>query len=384
MVQTERRLAVSLPPTPSPSGDEAHHTSAAAAAEPHRLVGILSVPSSSPAASDLAAVPEYGAIPDGHGLPVSIFCHSSWAHKNFSFFPALASDWPHASFRYDFYGSGESSGATGDCDHWRDVEHLALLCRAFAEKNWKVDTLLGHSRGTAVVMMFAATHPHIPRFLVNVAGRFNFVSGYPVALAEHIDAIRERGEYVTKVRRRGEVADVIVPASEDLWARIEDAVSQGSCTPLPASDVRHLPRFVPVLTVHGTHDERVPVSDAGDFATAIPNHTLQLLPGARHLFTDATDAARLVPAVCAWRKDQDTSLGRFYLAWERCPPTPLDLADALASPTSAVAAAPAQSMVTPWPLRIVKVGGVKNFRDFGGYPVGNGQWVRSGLLFRSA
>lgn len=44
-----------------------------------------------------------------------------------------------------------------------------------------------------------------------------------------------------------------------------------------------------VLTIHGSMDEYVPVSDAKEFAKYIPNHKLHIFEGADHEFTSHQD-----------------------------------------------------------------------------------------------
>ena len=53
---------------------------------------------------------EVDEIPDGNKEPISVLCHGVFAHKNFGFFPSLASNYPHSTLRFDFRGAGDSDG----------------------------------------------------------------------------------------------------------------------------------------------------------------------------------------------------------------------------------------------------------------------------------
>ena len=41
-----------------------------------------------------------------------------------------------------------------------------------------------------------------------------------------------------------------------------------------------------VFTVHGNADDLIPVEDAFEFAKILPNHKLQIIEGANHLYDD--------------------------------------------------------------------------------------------------
>lgn len=49
-----------------------------------------------------------------------------------------------------------------------------------------------------------------------------------------------------------------------------------------------------VLTIHGSADGTIPVSDASEFARCIRNHTLHVVEGADHGFSDEAHAAEAV------------------------------------------------------------------------------------------
>lgn len=49
-------------------------------------------------------------------------------------------------------------------------------------------------------------------------------------------------------------------------------------------------RNTPVLTIHGSADDTVPVADAEEFDRHITHHTLKILDGANHNFTEHQDA----------------------------------------------------------------------------------------------
>ena len=64
-----------------------------------------------------------------------------------------------------------------------------------------------------------------------------------------------------------------------------------------------------VLTVHGTEDESVPVSNAGLYHNALAGSRLELLQGADHCFTDPEQRRKLLGFVVGFvRQKVDQSV----------------------------------------------------------------------------
>ncbi|KAI9345137.1 protein-tyrosine phosphatase-like protein [Zopfochytrium polystomum] len=327
------------------------------------LSAIVTIPASHSAAlSGQSPSGEYG-MPNGGGSAISILCHGVFAHKNFSFFPLLAQSWPHPTIRFDFHGAGDSPGVPCVSDYWSEVDDLAFVCEYLRQHDWKVHTVVGHSKGASIALLYAMAYPHVPRFIVAVSPRFNVVQGFSAIFADQMDIISKWGVSYAQIKKRGVNTAALVRNSRDDWQNL-DVDMKKTC---------HISPTLPVLICHGTADERIPVTDASHFASIIQNCSLRLIDGANHNFSNTTPnsptttGVPLLSAILDWFTYETTSLRRFWAAWS-------------------IVGVHEPKVFPPQtcPQRIVAVDGVKNFRDFGGYPVGNGEWIRSGILYRSA
>ncbi|RKO88604.1 tyrosine phosphatase family-domain-containing protein [Blyttiomyces helicus] len=156
-----------------------------------------------------------GNLPDGRGRHIVVVCHGFAAHKNFSFFPALAHALSFPSFRFDFRGAGESDGNFSWSGHLRwgdgrigtsdgahpihatasqlppyftaslnppqdDVQDIETVLSHLQARNWRPLALIGHSHDGNDVILHALKHPFAVRFLVNISGRTVVVAALEV------------------------------------------------------------------------------------------------------------------------------------------------------------------------------------------------------------
>ncbi|KAJ3312356.1 hypothetical protein HDU76_002903 [Blyttiomyces sp. JEL0837] len=311
------------------------------------LAAILSVPVESSSSSTLA--------------DPSDSSFTAKTHKNFVFFPELAQRFPHATIRFDFQGAGESDGESNLTGYWDDLDDLRFLTTYLINRNWKIHTIIGHSRGSNIALLQAISNPHIAHYTINISARNKLLTGLQKRFQKELTHHSQHGYFEIKYRRRGveTIEKVSKPVEEILkdWERLENEIDK----------VCYIPRSHPVLSIHGTNDDVVPVNDVATFASSIQNHSLRLVVGGNHNFTGTdgetgkSHASLLCDVILEWISLQECERG-FREFWRRF-----------------------------WGVggvdgrgRVLDVEGVKNFRDFGGYPVGNGVWVKTGVLYRCA
>jgi hypothetical protein len=128
------------------------------------------------------------------------------------------------------------------------------------------------------------------------------------------------------------------------------------------SRVGELPKSLKVLVCHGTSDDVVPVQDAAGFVSRISGASLRLVDGACHNFLTVEMKEELIRGILGWLKEQED------LAVEGC--GMVEFVKAYGDGRILQA--------------MESLGEVKNFRDIGGYPAGNGKFVRKGLIYRCA
>ncbi|KAI9595750.1 tyrosine phosphatase family-domain-containing protein [Syncephalis fuscata] len=366
---------------------------------------------------------EKGHVLDGPARKrVVILCHGYQGHKNYLFLPKLARELPFDTFRFDFRGNGGSEGEFtlgGFSDEVNDLE--CAVDYLIKEHNYDVYAIVGHSRGSVAGLTYAVIHGDKIPHVVNISARFDFSDMIPTE--DQLNLLKQplQTSFIAAGRT------------------VSYEVSQKDAAGVPFYDMSAVidmsPR-VSVLTIHGTEDTTVSISNAVHFANLIPTHTLHLIAGADHNYKGFFDQ------VCAVTKryltlvasadspfadhsnlpqslDKIEKIKAVDHTNDTLPPfdhnsvTTHDLGTfgengALVTlpfpPENAVKVsgglfgAPARSTAATavpgvyihprWrqmsASRVIPVEGVRNFRDAGGYPTRHGGWMRTRYVFRCA
>ncbi|GMH12370.1 hypothetical protein Nepgr_014211 [Nepenthes gracilis] len=178
-----------------------------------------------------------------------------------------------STFRFDFAGNGESEGSFQYGNYHREVEDLRAVVQHFRGKKHTIIAILGHSKGGNVVLLYASKY-HDVYTVVNISGRFDLEKGMEDRLGkDFLQRIKQQG-FIEIKNRRGKLKYRVT--EENLLDRFTiDTLTQ--CKLIPP-DCR-------VLTVHGSMDQVVPVTDAIKFSKVIPNHVLRIVDEADHEYT---------------------------------------------------------------------------------------------------
>lgn len=179
-----------------------------------------------------------------------------------------------STFRFDFSGNGESDGTFMYGNYWKEVEDLRTAVVYFSEKrNIPVRGIVGHSKGGDVVILYASKYHDIPA-VVNISGRFDLKTG-----------VRERlgDNFMIKIKKDGFI-DVATSGGGIGYRVTEQSLADRLATDVEAACSTIDPNCK-VLTIHGSSDNVIPVSDASEFHRLIPNHQLQIVEGADHSYT---------------------------------------------------------------------------------------------------
>ncbi|KAJ1543476.1 hypothetical protein HK096_008460 [Nowakowskiella sp. JEL0078] len=126
-------------------------------------------------------------------------------HKNYLFFPLLASKLPMTSFRFDFRGNGESDlGDKPEEDNYErildEVDDLNLIVNYFISRNWKINTVLGHSRGGSICFLAALQRPFLFRNIVNISGRFFMKKGISYENKDHMHLLDGQDSFFSVIK----------------------------------------------------------------------------------------------------------------------------------------------------------------------------------------
>ncbi|CAG8461616.1 5685_t:CDS:10 [Ambispora leptoticha] len=288
-----------------------------------------------------------------NGSKLGLILHGTLGHKNYLFQKKLASSLPFDTFRFDFRGNGESEGERkygclkNDLD---DIETVFDFLQK--EYGYSLYALIGHSRGAMAALLFVATRNHNVPYVVNISARYSMEATRKKHGSDAMQALETQGHFYWKTRSRGQ---------EITWKITKEEFSDWLTTPMHLGIylVKNIPESTSVLTIHGTDDEIIYVTDATIFANLIPNHTLKLIDGANHQYSNHTD--ELINLILEYYSPEFQS-ARFLK----------------------------RNRVIKNVPRMIKIGGVKNFRDLGGWKctINNDDnlvyYVRPRFVFRSA
>mmetsp|Transcript_13786 Transcript_13786/g.36996 ORF Transcript_13786/g.36996 Transcript_13786/m.36996 type:complete len:351 (+) Transcript_13786:237-1289(+) len=239
--------------------------------------------------------------PGDESRDVVVVCHGFRSSKEGRVVLAVARALTgKASLRFDFSGNGESEG---EFMYGNYAAERADLCAAveFVRKKLgrEVCAVVGHSKGGNAVLLYgalrakqsaAASVP--PLAVVNVCGRIDMTRGINERLggSDTVDRLR-RGELSSLSIDDGRFGSYLVTRAsleERLALDMRDELSHIARNGAAAG--------LRVLTVHGSDDQVVPVSDAYTVHDELGDglHTLKVVKGADHRFTSPDDLAALV------------------------------------------------------------------------------------------
>ncbi|KAF7971281.1 hypothetical protein HWV62_21528 [Athelia sp. TMB] len=201
-------------------------------------------------------------------------------HKDYLFQKRLAHRLNMDSFRFDFRGNHETGGSFKQAHIMDDVVDLEVVVAYLKCKfGYKIDLLVGHSRGSVVAQYWICKTEDGRR-----------VSDRMSVWGPEIEA---KGYYEWKatVARKPVIGRIYPEGVRDFAAWDTSFIWN------------EYPAQVDVLSVHGTLDQVVPVYDSILHARALSNrspgtHTLHLVEDADHNFTGRQD--EIVDTILEW------------------------------------------------------------------------------------
>jgi dienelactone hydrolase len=237
---------------------------------------------------------------DALGAPVVVGLHGFKGFKDWGFWPEIGRRFADAGLTLvTFNVSG--SGVEGDADRFTDLEGFARntisrelddvgrVLEAVASRELPLGGsdvrrigLLGHSRGGGVALLRAARDRRVGSVVT-----WNAVSHFCRFDDETVARWREEGFTSIPNARTGQILRLDASFLEDLDAHGDALV--------PAIAARRLE--APLLVVHGTRDETIPVEDAERITKAAPPGVAQsaLIPGGTHTFGAAHPFVGVTP-----------------------------------------------------------------------------------------
>ena len=224
-----------------------------------------------------------------------LLCHGFRGYKDWGFIPLLASTiaaqgTPVAAFNMSGSGIACPDGAFTERERFRKSTYAAELGDIHRVARWlhrRLDSgdpilgLMGHSRGGAMALLYAASHPEV-RTIVSLAAPSR-IGVWPDAAFE---AWRDHRPHI--------VRDFRTRADLELGPEIyEDIVQNGAAYDLHRAAAS---LTIPYLVVQGDRDRSVPLEEGRRLASWGPRETTELaiIENAGHSF-QAGDKIRRTP-----------------------------------------------------------------------------------------
>lgn len=238
-----------------------------------------------------------GVLHDTGSTETVVICHGFRSSKDRIPMRTIANVFERAmisSFRFDFAGNGESQGSFQYGNYRREAEDLRSVLQHLRGENREISAIIGHSKGGSVVLLYAAKYKDV-KTVVNISGRFYLERGIEMRLGkDYLKRIKENG-FIDVRNRNGKFEYRVT--EESLMDRITTNTHE-ACLSIHEN--------CRVLTVHGSNDMIVHVTEASEFAKYIKNNKLCLIEGADHEFT--SHQHQLASTVLSFfNKDEDDS-----------------------------------------------------------------------------
>jgi putative redox protein len=197
------------------------------------------------------------------------------------------------ALRFDFSGNGQSQGAFVESTYSKQIAEMEIAADRLRAEGANWIGLAGHSLGAVVSVLTAADLSDVGAVCA-LAGR---ISGLTPM---HFLSTRQKSELEQTGKVRFESRGRSLKLSKEFFAdagRFE------------------LPRIIgelkiPLLVVHGDADEVIPVEEAHKAKDANPDAvTLEIVPGADHMFSDRSQREQVARQVAQWfgrQRNQDS------------------------------------------------------------------------------
>ncbi|XP_006462461.1 hypothetical protein AGABI2DRAFT_72188 [Agaricus bisporus var. bisporus H97] len=216
-------------------------------------------------------------------------------HKDYLFQRRLAERLPFDSFRFDFRGNHETGGTWKQGAFHDDLEDIdAVVSYLKAKYGYEIELIVGHSRGSLVAFRWISTTEE---------GRK--VSAFINVSARHRMRVKTEGaqHWEEAFKKQGYFEWKVTVARKQVIAKINPQSVEDFCSWDTSFVWEQFPKETDVLTIHGTADKIVPVSDAMIYARALSDrspgtHSLHLMENADHNFTKRQD--EVVKVILDW------------------------------------------------------------------------------------
>ena len=179
--------------------------------------------------------------------------------------------------RFDFEGSGESSGEWSYADYEREIRNISNLIE-FSENNYKIKiiAIIEYSKAGADVMISASKNNLIKNkecCFISIGGRLTFGKPEKRFTKEELEKCKNEGQFLWEHKGKK-------------WRITQKAIDERK-NMNPKIDVKNIDdyRKKKILHIHGTKDINTPIEEAYVIEKEIPGAEIKLIKDANHFFT---------------------------------------------------------------------------------------------------
>ncbi|KAG9291272.1 hypothetical protein G9A89_021774 [Geosiphon pyriformis] len=202
-----------------------------------------------------------------------VLCHGLRSTKEFHTLSALTERLPYHTIVFDFQGNGESGGTTNYGNYFEEVSNLQKII-SYTRKILQLNVIstIGHSRGAAVVLLYASRYQDVP-LVVSISAPYDFAqASLSLFTYGQLKELQEKGTFFWAMDGQNE--------DREYFIRQEDLKKRAA---LDMSITRNINKAkVRVLTVHGSEDETCPIQGAYKYDQLLgpePHHQLTIIDG---------------------------------------------------------------------------------------------------------
>jgi len=205
--------------------------------------------------------------------PIVIVCHGFSSNKEGSAHKvstALNKEGLN-TFRFDFWGHGESDGNFSDITISEGVDDILSAIKHLSQNNYSNIGLLGTSYGGACAIMASSKTDKLKALGLRSPVADYFERAKMIMSSKEIAEWQNKG-YQVYTNSKGIELKLNYSFYDDFQNNKGFDV---------ASSIK-----IPTCIVHGDKDERVPLVLSEKLSKLIPNNELHIIPGADHRYTD--------------------------------------------------------------------------------------------------
>lgn len=191
-----------------------------------------------------------------------------------------------ATFRFDFFGQGESQGPFEDITTSLAVDQAMAACNLVASKGFSSIGLMGSSFGGLVAILTAAKRRDIACLALKCP---------VVDFAEEL-RLQFGAAEMSRWHDSGTIPNIMGGTDR---IRLKYRFYDDSLQQIAYEPAGHI--SIPTLIVQGEQDECVPLHQSRQLYEALKGEKrLELLPGADHQFTRGEDFHRMTQTISEW------------------------------------------------------------------------------------